>query len=82
MATASAATFGKQSRGPVLLETAQQTKHLTPLQANQYAGIRGRPDWTRSSTHPMNHRITCAAAKHGAQFQSPKSEGVAPRAGA
>jgi hypothetical protein len=31
MVAGSAATFGKQARRPVLLEAAQQSKHLTPL---------------------------------------------------
>ena len=33
------AALGDQAPGTVLLQTAQQTKHLTPLQADQLAGV-------------------------------------------
>src|ERR1700730_2032017 len=31
--------FGKQAGGTLLFEAAQQTKHLTPLQADQHTGV-------------------------------------------
>ena len=34
-----APVFGKQARRTVLLEAAQQTKHLAPLQPYQHTGV-------------------------------------------
>jgi hypothetical protein len=34
-----AAVLGKQARGTVLFEAAQQTEHLTPLQPDQRTGV-------------------------------------------
>jgi hypothetical protein len=39
MVTGFAAPLGKQAGGTVLLEAAQQAKHLTPLYADQYTGV-------------------------------------------
>jgi len=39
MVDGSASALGKQARGTVLLEATQQTKHLTPLQADQHTGV-------------------------------------------
>jgi hypothetical protein len=46
MVTGSATAFGRQARGRVLLEAAQPTKHLAPLQPDQHTGVtdRIRPD--------------------------------------
>jgi hypothetical protein len=38
-----ASALAKQARGTVLLEAAQQTKHLTPLQADQHTGVTDTP---------------------------------------
>jgi hypothetical protein len=34
-----APVFGNQARGTLLLEPAQQTKHLAPLQPDQHTGV-------------------------------------------
>src|SRR5215472_13046861 len=81
MVTGSAAMFGKQARGPVLLEAAQQTKHLTPLQPNQHAGV---TDTQTTRLNPQQHVKTAELLlahrqhRHGAPPGTPEPAGVSP----
>src|SRR6266478_3259824 len=52
MVARSAPVLGKQARRTVLLEAAQQTKHLTPLQADQHTGV---TDTQTTRLNPQQH---------------------------
>src|SRR5580692_12762617 len=76
-----ASVLGKQARGTVLLEATQQTKHLTPLQADQHTGV-SNTQTTR--LNPQQHVKTAELLlahrqhRHGAPPGTPKPGGVSP----
>src|ERR1700731_2681645 len=76
-----ASVLGKQARGPVLLEATQQTKHLTPLQADQHTGV-SNTQTTR--LNPQQHlkpaELLLAHRQHrqGAPPGTPEPGGVSP----
>src|ERR1700674_4493154 len=74
--------LGKQARGTVLLEAPQQTKHLTPLQADQHTGV-SNTQTTRPN--PQQHVKTAELLlahrqhrHHGAPPGTPEPAGVSP----
>src|ERR1700730_1257302 len=76
-----AAALGKQARGAVLLEAAQQTKHLTPLYADQHTGV---TDTQATRLNPQQHVKTAELLlahrhhRHGAPPGTPEPGGVSP----
>src|SRR5215469_9065423 len=77
-----APVFGKQARRTVLLEAAQQTKHLTPLQPNQRTGV---TDAQMTRLNPQQHLKTAELQlahrqhrHHGAPPRTPKPGRVSP----
>src|SRR5439155_23111442 len=75
-----ASVLGKQARGTVLVEAAQQTKHLTPLQADQYTGL-SNTQTTR--LNPQQHVKTAELLlahrqhrHHGAPPRTPETGGM------
>src|ERR1700738_4079197 len=76
-----ASVLGKQARGTVLLEATQQTKHLTPLQADQHTGV-SNTQTTR--LNPQQHlkpaKLLLAHRQHrqGAPPGTPEPGGVSP----
>ncbi len=76
-----ASVLGKQARGTVLLEATQQTKHLTPLQADQHTGV-SNTQTTR--LNPQQHlkpaELLLAHRQHrqGAPPGTPEPGGVSP----
>src|ERR1700732_5019693 len=77
-----ASVLGKQARGTVLLEATQQTKHLTPLQADQHTGV-SNTQTTRPN--PQQHVKTAELLlahrqhrHHGAPPGTPEPAGVSP----
>src|SRR6478752_4961757 len=76
-----ASVLGKQARGTVLLEATQQTKHLTPLQADQHTGV-SNTQTTR--LNPQQHlkpaELLLAHRQHrqGAPPRTPEPGGVSP----
>src|SRR5580704_12533486 len=76
-----ASVLGKQARGTVLLEATQQTKHLTPLQADQHTGV-SNTQTTR--LNPQQHLkpadLLLAHRQHrqGAPPGTPEPAGVSP----
>src|SRR6476620_1818136 len=76
-----ASVLGKQARGAVLLEATQQTKHLTPLQADQHTGV-SNTQTTR--LNPQQHlkpaELLLAHRQHrqGAPPGTPEPGGVSP----
>src|SRR3984893_11757370 len=76
-----AAALGKQARGAVLLEAAQQTKHLTPLYADQHTGI---IDTQATRLNPQQHVKTAELLlahrhhRHGAPPGTPEPGDVSP----
>src|SRR5580692_11206346 len=76
-----ASVLGKQARGTVLLEATQQTKHLTPLQADQHTGV-SNTQTTR--LNPLQHlkpaELLLAHRQHrqGAPPGTPEPGGVSP----
>src|SRR3984893_8008750 len=76
-----ASVLGKQARGTVLLEATQQTKHLTPLQADQHTGV-SNTQTTR--LNPQQHVKTAELLlahrqhRHGAPPGTPEPGGVSP----
>ena len=61
-----APVFGKQARRTVLLEAAQQTKHLAPLQPNQRTGV---TDAQTPRLNPQQHvKTTELLLAHRHQF--------------
>src|SRR5580704_14852809 len=76
-----ASMLGKQARGTVLLEATQQTKHLTPLQADQHTGV-SNTQTTR--LNPQQHlkpaELLLAHRQHrqGAPPGTPEPGGVSP----
>src|SRR6476646_728031 len=76
-----ASVLGKQARGTVLLEATQQTKHLTPLQADQHTGV-SNTQTTRlnSQQHLKPAELLLAHRQHrqGAPPGTPEPGGVSP----
>src|SRR6476660_9150875 len=76
-----ASVLGKQARRTVLLEATQQTKHLTPLQADQHTGV-SNTQTTR--LNPQQHlkpaELLLAHRQHrqGAPPRTPEPGGVSP----
>src|ERR1700720_3037322 len=76
-----ASALGKQARGAVLLEAAQQAKHLTPLQADQRTGV---TDTQATRLKPQQHVKTAELPlahrhhRHGAPPGTPEPGGVSP----
>src|SRR6516164_8590420 len=77
-----APVFGKQARRTVLLEAAQQTKHLAPLQPNQRTGV---TDAQTARLNPQQHLKTAELLlahrqhrHHGAPPRTPKPGRVSP----
>src|SRR6476660_2481982 len=76
-----ASALGKQARGTVLFEAAQQTKHLTPLQADQHTGV---TDTQATRLNPQQHVKTAELLlahrhhRHGAPPGTPEPGGVSP----
>src|SRR5258707_8842192 len=77
-----ASVLGKQARGTVLLEAPQQTKYLTPLEADQHTGV-SNTQTTR--LNPQQHLKTAELLlahrqhrHHGAPPGTPEPEGVSP----
>src|SRR3974377_305108 len=77
-----APVFGKQARRTVLLETTQQTKHLTPLQADQLTGVNDtQTTRLNSQQHLKTAELLLAHRQHrhhGAPPRPPKPGGVSP----
>src|SRR6516225_9039538 len=77
-----APVFGKQAPRAVLLEAAQQTKHLAPLQPNQRTGV---TDAQTARLNPQQHLKTAELLlahrqhrHHGAPPRTPKPGRVSP----
>src|SRR5271166_4426808 len=76
-----ASALGSQARGTVLLEAAQQTKHLTPPQADQLASI-SYPQ--PAALHPQQYLKAAELLlahrhhRHGAPRGTPEPAGVSP----
>src|SRR6516165_6573666 len=77
-----APAFEKQARRTVLLEPAQQTKHLPPLQPNQRTGV---TDAQMTRLNPQQHLKTAELQlahrqhrHHGAPPRTPKPGRVSP----
>src|SRR5580693_81410 len=76
-----ASALAKQARGTVLLEAAQQTKHLTPLQADQHTGV---TDTQATRLNPQQHVKTAELLlahrqhRHGAPPGTPEPGDVSP----
>src|SRR6266849_7564597 len=77
-----ASVLGKQARGTVLLEAPQQTKYLTPLQADQHTGV---TDTQTTRLNPQQHLKTAELVlahrqhrHHGAPPRTPEPGGVSP----
>src|SRR5271167_2051962 len=77
-----AASLRQQARGTVLLETAQQAKYLTPVQADQFTRV-GNTQTTRSNLQqnlkPAELLLAHRHHRHGATPRTPKPEGVSPQ---
>src|SRR3974377_655994 len=77
-----APVFGKQARRTVLLETTQQTKHLTPLQADQLTGVNDtQTTRLNSQQHLKTAELLLAHLQHrphGSPPRAPKPGGVSP----
>src|ERR1700731_5385324 len=76
-----ASVLGKQARGTVLLEATQQTKHLTPLQADQHTGV-SNTQTTRLNPQqhlkPAELLLAHRQHRHGAPPATPEPGGVSP----
>src|SRR5271155_2639685 len=76
-----APVLGKQARGAVLLEPAQQTKHLTPLQTDQFTRV-GNTKTTRLNPQqylkPAELLLAHRHHRHGASSGTPEPAGVSP----
>src|SRR6476620_10337350 len=76
-----ASVLGKQARGAVLLEATQQTKHLTPLQADQHTGV-SNTQTTRLNPQqhlkPAELLLAHRQHRHGAPPGTPEPGGVSP----
>src|ERR1700680_3768954 len=76
-----ASVLEKQARGTVLLEATQQTKHLTPLQADQHTGV---SNTQTPRLNPQQHlkpaELLLAHRQHrqGAPPGTPEPGGVSP----
>src|ERR1700751_5986336 len=76
-----APVFGKQARPTVLLEAAQQTEHLAPLQPDQHTGV---TDAQTTRLNPQQHVKTAELLlahrhhRHGAPPGTPEPGGVSP----
>src|SRR5580698_5547985 len=76
-----ASVLGKQARGTVLLEATQQTKHLTPLQADQHTGV-SNTQTTRLNPQqhlkPAELLLAHRQHRHGAPPGTPEPGDVSP----
>jgi hypothetical protein len=76
-----ASVLGKQACCAVLSETTQQTKYLTPMQADQFARV-GYAQPTRSNPQqdlkPTELLLAHRHHRHGAPSGTPEPEGVSP----
>src|SRR6202048_1107883 len=76
-----ASVLGKQARGTVLLEATQQTKHLTPLQADQHTGV-SNTQTTRLNPQqhlkPAELLLAHRQPRQGAPPGTPEPGGVSP----
>src|SRR6478672_1925213 len=76
-----ASVLGKQARGTVLLEATQQTKHLTPLQADQHTGV-SNTQTTRLNPQqhlkPTELLLAHRQHRHSAPPGTPEPGGVSP----
>src|ERR1700731_2233440 len=76
-----ASVLGKQARGTVLLEATQQTKPLTPLQADQHTGV-SNTQTTRLNPQqhlkPAELLLAHRQHRHGAPPGTPEPGGVSP----
>src|ERR1700680_248536 len=76
-----ASVLEKQARGTVLLEATQQTKHLTPLQADQHTGV-SNTQTTRLTPQqhvkPAELLLAHRQHRHGAPPGTPEPGGVSP----
>src|SRR6476620_8505098 len=81
MVAGSASALGEQACRTVLLEAAQQAKHLTPLEADQHTGI---TDTQATRLNPQQHVKTAELLlahrqhRHGAPPGTPEPGGVSP----
>src|SRR5271169_1647080 len=77
-----ASALGEQACGTVLLEAAQQTKYLTPVQADQFTRV-GNTQTTRlnlqQNLKPAELLLAHRHHRHGATPRTPKPEGVSPQ---
>src|SRR5580693_4952701 len=76
-----ASVLGKQARGAVLLEAAQQTKHLTPLYADQHTGVTDtQATRLNSQQHVKTAELLLAHRqhRHGAPPGTPEPGDVSP----
>src|SRR5271168_130638 len=75
-----ASVLGKQARGAVLLEAAQQAKYLTPLQTDQFTRV-GNTKTTRLNPQQNLKPAELLLAhrnRHGASSGTPEPAGVSP----
>src|SRR5271168_266368 len=76
-----ASVLGKQARGAVLLEAAQQAKYLTPLQTDQFTRV-GNTKTTRLNPQqylkPAELLLAHRHHRHGASSGTPEPAGVSP----
>src|SRR6478752_8886862 len=81
MVAGSASALGEQACRTVLLEAAQQAKHLTPLEADQHTGI---TDTQATRLNPQQHVKTAELLlahrhhRHGAPPGTPEPGDVSP----
>src|SRR5580692_3772366 len=75
-----ASVLGKQARGTVLLEATQQTKHLTPLQADQHTGVSNTQTTRLNPQQHLKAELLLAHRQHrqGAPPGTPEPGGVSP----
>src|SRR5215469_2055766 len=76
-----ASALGEQARDTVLLQTAQQPKYLTPMQADQLARV-GNTKTTRLNPQqhlkPTELLLAHRHHRHGAPSGTPQPGGVSP----
>src|SRR6478736_4102597 len=81
MVAGSASALGEQACRTVLLEAAQQAKHLTPLEADQHTGV---TDTQATRLNPQQHVKTAELLlahrhhRHGAPPGTPEPGDVSP----
>ena len=73
--------LGKQARGAILLEAMQQTKHLTPLQADQFARVCDTQSTglnPQQNLKPAELLLAHRHHRHGAPSGTPEPGVVSP----